>query len=659
MFGIAAAVTVILTILIFATMARRLLGVQFSRFRTVAAGFAGMVVGGPLMLLIVSPDVDEPGLRPLAQLALATACAVLFAMVFLVLAEAFVPSGSVSPIAQWIPALRRRIARTQRYTKLTSIAVRHGLGPYLRGRQQTGPDSSGGRHRLARSLRAALDEGGVTFVKLGQVLSTRQDLVSPEFIEELSALQDRAAPIPWEQASAVLTAELGRPLDEVFAEFEREPLATASIAQVYLARLVTGEEVVVKIQRPNIAAAVERDLDIVTRLGRTLEKSTQWGRSLGIAELTEGFATALREELDFRIEAGNMATVVANARARRDDSVVLPEPHAQLCGERVLVMNRISGVPLRRAGGLLEQRGIDPVDTARTLLSCVLRQIMFDGVFHADPHPGNVMVTEDGGIGLLDFGSVGRLDGATRDALAQLLVGLNSGNAGMVTDALLTVVLQPEPVDEQQLERSLGQFMVRHLGAGSTPSAQLFIDLFTIVSDHGLSVPPQIAAVFRSLGTLEGTLQVVAPTFDLVGEARAFGSAQFAEQGSMGSLRETVQNELISLLPMLRKLPRRVDRISDSLERGRLSVNVRLLADERDRRFLTGLVHQVLLTVLGVTGGLLGVLLLGLPEGPDVVEDLPLYDVLGYAMFVLSSVLVLRVVASIFRNGSGDEDGRD
>ncbi|APU20590.1 putative unusual protein kinase [Actinoalloteichus sp. GBA129-24] len=654
MLAIVATVTFIGLVFLFGTMARRLLGIRFSRFRAVAAGLLALTIGGPLVSLIVGSSLEQGEGVALLLLVLATACAVLAAMIFLVLAEAFVPSGSVPRVMEWLPALRRRIARTSRYTRLSTIAVRHGLGPYLRGRGDAAPSSVGGRQRLARSLRAALDEGGVTFVKLGQVLSTRQDLLPPEFVEELAGLQDRASAAPWEQVEEVLVAELGRPVQEVFAEFDQEPLAAASIAQVYVARLRTGEEVIVKVQRPGIRTTVERDLDIVTRLGRSLQNGTRWGRSLGVAELTQGFAEALREELDFRIEAGNMAAVGAAARLRADTSVLYPVPHEELSGERVLVMDRLPGRSLRRSGSMIDEAGWDRAELARSLLHCVLRQIMFDGVFHADPHPGNVMVTETGRIGLLDFGSVGRLDGLTKDSLAQLLLGLNTGNASMVADALLAVVERPDDVDEQRLERALGQFMARHLSAGMTPSAQMFVDLFGIVSRHGLAVPPQLAAVARALGTLEGTLQVLLPRFDLVAEARTFGEQALASQGTAGSVRETVKGELLAMLPMLRRLPRRLDRISDSLEQGRLSINVRLFADERDRRFATGLVHQVLLTLLGITSGLIAVMLLGLQGGPQVLgSELSLYAVFGYCLLVIASVLVLRVLVSIFRTDRG------
>jgi ubiquinone biosynthesis protein len=509
-------------------------------------------------------------------------------------------------------------------------------------------DAPSGRVRLARSLRRALDEGGVTFVKLGQVLSTRRDLLAEEVVEELERLQDQANPAEWDEVERALTSELGAAVDEVFAEFDREPLAASSIAQVHAARLPSGEDVVVKIQRPGIGAVVERDLDIVARLARRMELTTRWGRALRAGDLARGFADAVREELDFRIEAANMAAVVA-ASARRSDGVVLPTPHEPLCTGRLLVMQRLDGVPLSIAGPVIDARGLDRHALARSLLECLLRQIMVDGVFHADPHPGNVLVLSDGRLGLLDFGSVGRLDQGLRQALQRLLLAVDRGDTLAVSDALLEVVVRPDEVDEQRLERVLGQFMARHLGPGTAPSVRMFTDLFGIVSAHGLSIPPEVAAVFRALATLEGALAHLAPGFDLVSQARSFARRQFAAELDAAVLQREVTQELTTLLPMLRRLPRRVERITSAVEHGRLSVNVRLFADERDRRYATGLVHQILLTVLGATTGIMAVMLLGVGGGPTVMPTVSLYQLLGYSLLIISSILALRVLVTIFR----------
>ncbi|MFC5180658.1 ABC1 kinase family protein [Actinomadura harenae] len=627
--------------------ARRLLNTRFSLFRTVLAASAGETVASPVLKgLMHGLNPDRPDhTAAIWFLVLGWACALLIAMIVLVVWEAFVPTGTIPSPFLWVRSLRARAERTRRYWQITWIFARAGLGPYLRGRTRPEGES---RSRLAHSLAAALDRGGVTFVKLGQVLSTRRDVLPEEFVAELGRLRDRAAPVPWERIEQVLRDELGAPVEEVFAEFEREPLAAASVAQVHTARLRTGEEVVVKVQRPGVRTVVERDLDIVRRLARTLDARAGWGRSLGIVELAEGFANALREELDFRIETRNMAAV-ASAHRNSEGRVHIPRPHEDLCSTRVLVMERLQGVPLGQAAPAITRRGLDQAELARDLLDEMLRQIMLDGVFHADPHPGNLLLLDDGRLGMIDFGSVGRLDTGLRASLGRILLAVNRADPIALTDALLEVTARPDELDEQALERALGAFMARHLAAGQTPDAAMFTELFRVMTRFALAVPAEFAAVFRALGTLEGGLTELAPGFDMVGEARAFGGAHLGERLRPEALRDAAANELAAMLPTLRRIPRRLDRITSAIEGGRLTVNVRLFADERDRATVTGLLHQFLLTLLASTAGVMAVLLLGLKNGPAMTDSVGLYQFLGYGMLVVCSVLALRVLVGVFR----------
>jgi ubiquinone biosynthesis protein len=625
--------------------ARRLLGLQLGVVRTVLAGVAGTAA-----FLAFGLAIARPQQRPLMLTSVQLGIALLVAMGFLVLAEAVMPSGSVRPVA-WARALRHRLARARRYLQISRIAARHGLLPYLRGRRRVEADTPAGRAGLARSVRLALEEGGVSFVKLGQLLATRRDLLPAEFVDELSRLHHQVTAAPWPQVEQVLGQELGTPPDAVFNKLYARPLAAASIAQVHQARLrSSGAEVAVKVQRPGIRPVVERDLDIVDRVARRLETRTRWGATIGAVELARGFASALHEELDFRVEARNMAVVAAASAGPGTDALVrLPAVHPELCTERVLVMERLEGLPLDEADPVIDARGLDRQVLARALLGCLLRQIMLGGVFHADPHPGNILLLEDGRLALLDFGSVGRLDAMLRSALQQFLLAIDRGDPAGLYDALLEVVGRPDEVDEQRLERALGQFIARHLNPGAAPDVEMFTDLFRLVASYGLTVPPEVAAVFRALATLEATLGRLAPGFDIVAESRTFAAAQLSDQLQPTSLRQAANDELPTLLPMLRRLPRRVDRITSALEHGRLGLGVRLFADSRDRRFLTTLVHQILLAFLGATTGIMAVLLLGSTGGPKLSPTVSLFQVLGYNLIVVSAVLILRVLVMIFR----------
>lgn len=641
-----------LTVLVYAFAARRLLGLPFSLIRTLIAGLIAFLVAQPIIVAVGGSTVTGRGnaLPGLWFVLLGAAIALLVGMVFLVVAEALLPTGSLPGPLFLVRGLRRRLHRGRRYSQISRILVRHGLMPYLRGGRRAELATPEGRARLAAVVRRALDDGGVTFVKLGQALSTRRDLLPPEFLDELAGLQDQAAQVPWQQVEELLRAELGAGIAEVFVQFDRRPIAAASVAQVYAATLASGEQVVVKVCRPGIGAVVEWDLDIIERLAVRLERSTRWGRSIGALALARGFADALREELDLRVELRNMTSIAATAGSRGGTGgVQVPTPYPALCTRQVLVMQRLHGVPLVDAGRRLV--GVDRDVLARRLLDSLLRQVVLDGVFHADPHPGNILLLDDGRLALLDFGSVGRIDARLRAALERLLLAVDRGDPSALADALLEVLDRPGDLDEAGLERALGQFLVRHVGPGLAPDVRMFADLVRIVTDHGLAVPPEIAAVFRCLATLEGTLTQLAPGFDTVAEARAFAAGRFAEQLRPEALRRTATDELVSLLPMLRRVPRRLDRLGAALEAGRLGVNVRLLVDDGDRRVVAGMLNQLLITILAATTGIMAVAMLGLPGGPRVTDSVTLYQFLGYSLLVISAILALRILVAVFRPG--------
>jgi len=581
------------------------------------------------------------------------------AMIFIVAAEALVPSGTLPGPVEVIQGTRRAIARSRRYAQISRIAVRHGLGPYLRGRRLRGGEPPAGRAALASSLRHALEEGGTTFTKLGQLLSTRRDLLPEEFISELSQLQDRAEPAPWEQISEVIAASLGAPVEQVFAELRPEPAAAASIAQVHKGRLRagadSGPEVAVKVERPGIKATVEQDLDILLRLAVRLEDRARWARAVGVVAVVRGFAAAIREELDFRVEARNMAAIAATWAGQQQAvggkvRVVLPAVHEELCTEHVLTIEWLDGVSLRAAGRLIDDRGLDRAELSRALLRSMVYQISEGGVFHADPHPGNIFLLADGSLALLDFGSVGRLDVQQRAALQDLLLALGRGDPAAFRDALLELVSYPDELDELQLERALGRFMARHVAGGVAATPEMFTDLFRIAASFELAIPPEIATVLRALGTIEGALSLLTPGVDIATEARQYAADQMAGQMSPRAVQKRAVDELGALLPVLRRLPRRFDRITSALEQGRLSLNVRQFADERDRRVITGLTNQFLLAFLGAAAGIIGALLLGVPEGPKITPNVSLCQLIGYNLLIVTAVLALRVLFMIFRS---------
>nr|UUG66745.1 Cmx21 [Streptomyces sp.] len=640
--------------------------------RALGAGLVGL--GAMLAFKPTMHDQQSMGVLYGVQVGVS----VLAAMAALVLAEVFLPRGSWAiPMRLW-RAMRSRLRRTRRYSQISRIFMRHGLSRPLRSRHSLERALRPGEfgERMARGLRLALEECGGAFIKLGQLLSTRRDLLPPHFIDELSRLQSDVPPAPWGDVAALLREELGRPVDDAFEWIEQIPLAAASIAQVHRAKLSGGPVVVVKVQRPGIRERVERDLDIVVAITRSLQQRSRSSHAMGLRDLGDGFSKSVREELDFRIEANNAAVVAESCDGYEADAPVrVPRVYEEFTTARVLVQEWLEGVTFDRAAAVADRKGLDRRQIARTAFASMLHQILRAGVFHADPHPGNVLLLDDGRIGLLDFGSVGRIDPSVRHALQEMLVAVDRGDRAGLHDALMALLgtratrSEDLMLNSLLLERELGQFMAQHLGVGARPDTEMFTALFQLLARFGLAVPPEVAAVFRALATIEGTLGRVSPDFNMIEEARAIAvdlltdrlrfraTGKGSEEEGAGiasgfsSLARGAAHEFLSALPMLRRLPRRAERIGASLEEGRFTVRVRVLADERERRFVSGLIHQLTVTLLAACTGLMGVVLVvfGTGRGPQVTAEVELFPLLGYQVLAVSAILMLRALYTAIR----------
>lgn len=635
----------------------RLLGIRQSWVRTLIASVLGLIIGS-ILAVAVAPQTPFP--YPLFFLFAILLPALLASMGVSVLLELLAQPGPLvrvqsrlATVPHPVRAVRRWAIRARRYSHITWIAARHGLGPLLLGGKQIRAETEAPSSvpRLIHNLRDALEEAGGVFVKLGQMLSTRADLLPVAVVAELATLQDAAAPAPRAEVEALLTDELGATPSSVFAEFAPEPVGTASIAQVYRARLLSGEQVAIKVQRPGINALMEGDLDIMLRLARIVESSTSWGREFRVMDMAQGFAASLREELDFRVEARNITTVSAAIAATKTKTVRIPKVYTDLSTSRVLVLEWFDGLSVRDAGPLLEQLGLERLTLARDLLNTLLGQVMQEGTFHADPHPGNVMVLRSGQLGLLDFGSVGRIDPLQQTALRNILGAIQRRDAAELRIALLDLATEtPADTNDELLERTLAQFMTQRMGPGMDLGAQMFSELFGLLLHFGIAFPPEIGAVFRAMVTLEGTLNVLSPGFQIMDEARTLATRWIREALTPSSLSKTVTDELQSLLPLLRRLPRRLDRITEAVERGSFSVNARLFADARDERFISTLVSRAILAFLGAAIGLMSVMLLGQQGGPLLIATVTVFQMLGYLGLCVSIILILRVVIGMARD---------
>jgi ubiquinone biosynthesis protein len=395
-----------------------------------------------------------------------------------------------------------------------------------------------------------------------------------------------------------------------------------------------------------VGEQVTRDLEMIRRLTRRLESRAEWARDYHVAELGSGFADAMNEELDFGAEARNIAAIAAAAPASA--TIRIPAVHTDISSRRLLVLERFDGPSIRDAGPLLDELGADRKALARELLGYLLNQILVTGIFHADPHPGNVLVLPSGQLGLIDFGSVGRLDITQQAALRRLLVAVAQRDPTELYEAVTELAVTTGPGPEQ-LEQMLGAFMTGHLGPGMAPDAGLIRDLLSVLGRAGVAFPPVIVTVGRTLVILDGTLRTLAPGFDITGESQAFARQLAGEQLAPASLRDAAAGELLTLLPVLRRLPRRADQISAALAGGRFTTNLRLFSDRHDVQVVATLVNRAVLALIGAALGGMSVIMLLAHGSPAVARGISLLQLFGYVGLFLSVTLLLRVVLEVLR----------
>jgi ubiquinone biosynthesis protein len=417
-------------------------------------------------------------------------------------------------------------------------------------------------------FREALEELGTTFVKLGQLLSSRPDLLPDVYIDELAKLVDDVEPLPFAPLREAIAEDIGL---EAFASIDEAPLASASIAQIHAALLKSGREVVVKVRRPGIIEQVELDLELLRRTAAVAEKHSTTARLLQLNALADELEQHLRNELDFVEEAHN-AELISSVIAEYREELFVPEVIHPYVTNRVLVMERIHGGKVETEHGLDQERA---EELAQTLFRAYIRQVTVKGIFHADPHRGNIFLTPDGRLALLDFGLIGRLDDDTRTSLALLLLAIAQNRADDVADLIISLSLTSTQSDEagfvHELRRTLPRYQWRSLAGIKTGEG--LADLQRLCLQHGIALPTSFALVGKTLSQAESVARTLDPTLDPVQMIRSEGWTVMAQEAE----RRLEPNQLLAfgftqLQPLLR-LPRRVAQLTQKLEAGTLKLN--------------------------------------------------------------------------------------
>jgi predicted unusual protein kinase regulating ubiquinone biosynthesis (AarF/ABC1/UbiB family) len=420
----------------------------------------------------------------------------------------------------------------------------------------------------AVEFRNALEELGTTYLKLGQLLSSRPDLLPDVYIEELGKLVDEVPPFPFAEVERVVREDLG---ENVLARLEPEPLAAASIAQIHEAVLADGRSVVLKVRRPGIVEQVELDLDVLRSAVRFLDKRSETAQALQLRALAEELEVHLRAELDLVEEASN--TELIGRLVTGYENLVVPQVIRPYVTERILVLERIHGKKVQRDHGLPQERA---AELARDFFRSYIRQVTLEGVYHADPHRGNVILTDDGRIALLDFGLLGRLDEETRTRLAALLLAVAQNQADDVAAVLLslsvTTLDSDEPGFVHELRRKLPRYHWRPLAG--IPTGEALADLQRISLRYGVRLPTSFALVGKTLSQADSIARTLDPELDPVQliERESYELVLTEAEAQLEPNR--LFSNLYSQLGSLSRLPRRVGQIADHLEAGTLKVGV-------------------------------------------------------------------------------------
>jgi predicted unusual protein kinase regulating ubiquinone biosynthesis (AarF/ABC1/UbiB family) len=534
-------------------------------------------------------------------------------------------------------------AHGSRYVDLIRLALRHGRRDLLQGIEvdEFDPDAQfedvegDGPERLA----ADLERMGPTYIKLGQLLSTRVDLLPAAYTEALTRLRDDVEPFPFEQVAETVEVELGAPLRSLVSEFDEAPIAAASLAQVHRARTRNGRDVVVKVQRPEVRETVRGDMEALGALAEKVDKHTEIGRRYGIGDLLAQFRRSLAGELDYRREAHNLVTF--GELTADYEHLVVPQPVVELSSSRVLTMDYVPGRSVTSVGPL----GLIDLDTrplVEELFSAYLKMTLVDGTLHADPHPGNVLVTEDGRLALLDFGMVTSVPRRMRDRIVKLLLAISDGDG---EEAALVLAEMGHPLagyDAGRFRDDVSHIVSNAVAMGSDVQVgSVLVELSRLSGAHGLRHPAEMSMVGKTLLNLD---QVTAhlDTGFAPAEAIRDNVEQLLRSGLSVSLSGAIASA-IEAKEFAAQLPRRANRVMDALSDGELAFRVKTIDEVRFMSLLQRLTNRLTM----------GIVLAAIVVGAALMMQVPTtarilgYPAIAMVFFLLAAVAGAALVVSI------------
>ena len=549
--------------------------------------------------------------------------------------------------------------RLKRYKDVVALFIKYGREDLVQ-RPSILTSSNGKGKALtkaqpkAEELADDLERLGPTFIKLGQLLSTRADLLPGPYLESLSRLQDQVEPFSFAEVEQIVSSELGGRISKLFSNFEREPAAAASLAQVHRATMRDGRPVVVKVQRPNIREQIVEDLEALEEAAEFLDAHTELGKRYEFGNMLAELRRSLLSELDFQKEAGNLMRM--RVMLREFENIVVPEPIEDYTTSRVLTMEYVSGRKITEIGPLrlLE---IDGMALSDELFRAYLKQFLIDGFFHADPHPGNVLLTDDDRIGLIDLGMVAHINRRSQDDFLRLLLAISEGRGDEAAQISIKMGEAKPNFEKSEFERRVASLVTRHADATveQIDAGHVALEITRIAADCWFRLPPSFTMIAKALLNLDQVVHTLEPTFDLNAVIRDEASSILARKMTDSVASSSVLSRVIEVKEFAERLPSRVNKILDAVGNNELSIRV----DAIDEKVVLDGLQKVANRIT------LGLVLAALIVGAALMMRVETsFKIFGYPglptmFFLLAAIAGLILIASILFTDEKPKKKRD
>jgi ubiquinone biosynthesis protein len=547
-----------------------------------------------------------------------------------------------------LTALPQFTRNAKRFREIVTILAKYGLADrfssinpdFIQGLLKTVDGTRLADLSHEERIRLALTDLGVTFIKFGQMLSTRPDLVGPELAAELTKLQSSTPADSPEKIKEIIESEMGAPPEKLFHEFNYTPLASASIGQVHQAYLPSGEKVAIKVQHHNIEQTVINDLEILIAMSELAEAPDSAVRLFQPVAVAKEFRRNLLREMDFMRERRNMETFIQNFA--KHPKVKFAKPYAEYSSRRVLTMDMLEGTPLNETDRI-QGGGYQLKELAVTGANIYLDMIFRDGFYHADPHPGNILLMEGQTIGLLDCGMVGRIDEQTRDDFEMVLIAAVNGDHDLITDYVVRIGSVPPDLDKDALQSELGDFLSEYTSQSISEFdlSGALTGITDVIRRFRILLPPNISMILKVLVMLEGTSQLLNPDFNLAELLRPFHVKAIRRRFSPQRILSKMQRRISDWDRLIDSFPRNITDIMDNIRQGRVDIN---LEHHRLDPVVNRLVYGILVASL-----YLGSALLWSMNVKPLIYGVPIFGALGT---VTAIALGLRLIRAIHKSGT-------